>query len=121
MPLQSSEDLFMSHVDKIDEGCWIWTGSRRGVAVKNGHYGGFWKDGKSLLAHRASYEFFVGPIPEGMFVLHKCDVPLCVNPAHLWLGTQTDNMRDAIRKRRLDRKALAAGFERDDKGRFANL
>ena len=120
MPARTSEEIFMSHVDKIDgDGCWIWTGSRRGVEVKNGHYGGFWKDGKSVLAHRMSYELFVGPIPEGMFVLHKCDVPLCVKPEHLWLGTQAQNMQDAIRKGRLDRKALAAGFTRDDAGRFS--
>jgi hypothetical protein len=82
-------------------------------------YGQFVMNGKSMLAHRASYELFVGPIPEGMLVLHTCDLPLCVKPQHLWLGTQAENMRDAIRKGRLDRKALAVGFERDDRGRFA--
>jgi len=126
---RSSSELFMSHV-RIDNpnpnSCWIWIGARRGVGIdketgerRQAQYGNFVKDGKSMLAHRAAYELFISPIPDGMLVLHRCDNPLCVKPAHLWLGTQADNMRDAIRKGRLDRKALAAGFERDAEGRFA--
>ena len=110
--------LFMSHVDTTGD-CWLWTGGLRGVAVDGGKYGQFVKDGKTMLAHRAAYELFVGPIPEGMLVLHICDIPLCVNPKHLRTGTQADNMQDAVRKGRLDRKALAAGFARDpSSGRF---
>lgn len=55
---------------------------------------------KLLRAHRAAYELFVGPIPVGMWVLHRCDNPPCVNPHHLFLGTNTDNVHDMIAKGR---------------------
>lgn len=79
-----------------NSGCWIW---------ENGQYGGYGVVGigperKTRRASRVAYEQFVGPIPEGMQVLHKCDVKMCVNPRHLFLGSITDNMRDMIRKGR---------------------
>jgi len=75
-------------------GCWIWTGS-----MLNGGYGYF----HCGLAHRFSYEYFVGSIPNELFVLHNCpfgDNPSCVNPEHLWLGTQSENLQDMMRKKR---------------------
>ncbi len=75
-------------------GCWLW--SRR--LGQNG-YGSLW-DGREQRAHRASYAAFVGPIPEGLLVCHKCDVRACVNPAHLYLGTHKDNMADQIARNR---------------------
>jgi len=82
---------------KIDHnGCWIWQGS-----IANNGYGNIKYKGKRWNTHRVSYIEFVGDIPEGLFVLHKCDVRACCNPEHLWLGTQKDNMHDASLKGRI--------------------
>ncbi len=81
-----------------NSGCWLWTGS---VCSKG--YGRFVSARvrvAPLLAHRVAYEHFIGPIPERHYVCHRCDVPSCVNPAHLFVGTQGDNMRDSLRKGR---------------------
>ena len=81
------------------EKCWLWIGP-----TSNGRYGQFGRGSKPneirVKAHRFSWELFNGPIPEGMKVLHSCDNPPCVNPSHLFLGTQKDNAQDAIRKGR---------------------
>jgi hypothetical protein len=80
-----------------DSGCWLWSGA----LLPNG-YGMFWFDSRSVYAHRLSWEFARGPIPQNMSVLHSCDVRACVNHQHLFLGTQLDNMRDASAKGRLN-------------------
>lgn len=80
--------------------CWIWTAS--GFS-KN--YGKVSVKGKTVGAHRVAWELGVGPIPNGLYVLHHCDNPPCVNyTQHLFLGTHTDNMRDAAAKGRLSRR-----------------
>lgn len=76
-------------------GCWEWTGYR--MPFGYGQIG----DGKKVLTtHRAAYIAFVGEIPDELFVCHRCDNPPCFNPAHLFLGTHRDNMRDAKAKKR---------------------
>ena len=84
---------FWSNVRKQKDGCWIWTGTGRG----NG-YGYAYYEGKDHNTHRLSWQLTKGAIPKGLFVCHACDVPKCVNPDHLWLGTSGENLRDASRK-----------------------
>jgi len=78
-----------------ETGCWEW----RGYIL--GGYGISWHNGKTHKAHRASYEKYKGDIPDGLLVCHSCDNPRCINPDHLWLGTQSDNMKDAVSKGRV--------------------
>ena len=87
----------MPIVVRPDE-CWVWTRGR--TAYGYGSIHGIGRNGGNGYAHRLSYETFVGPVPDGMCVLHRCDNPPCINPDHLWLGTRTDNMRDRDRKGR---------------------
>jgi hypothetical protein len=87
-------ERFMEKV-QITDSCWLW------LAVKNQDGYGRFRHGKKLYsAHRVSYELHIGPIPEGLCVLHSCDTPACVNPSHLFLGTQNDNIQDMERKGR---------------------
>lgn len=89
------EARFWRNVKKTDT-CWLWTGT----FAAHG-YGQVRRGPARYMAHRASWELNVGPIPAGLHVLHHCDNPPCVNPAHLFLGTHSDNMRDAVKKGRL--------------------
>ncbi len=95
-----TKETFRNFVKVKDSGCWEWTGRR------DDHGYGFIRQGRGGLkskrypAHRMAFDWFKGGIPEGMLVLHECDNPPCVNPDHLRLGTQADNMRDMKMKGR---------------------
>ena len=82
---------FFANIHLDISGCWLWMGS---PTTKN--YGYYHNDG----AHRIAYEIFYHTKPQKFEVLHTCDTKLCVNPDHLWLGTQKDNMQDRQRKGR---------------------
>ena len=90
--LKCFESAFWDKVEKT-EGCWLW---KRGL--DDGGYGIVRMDGKVWKAHRVAWFLTYGIIPDK--VLHKCDIPRCVNPEHLFLGSQKDNMADAYKKGR---------------------
>lgn len=93
---QPLEERFWSKVHiKGKDDCWEW----KSHIDKEG-YGTFWFNKKTRRAHRIAYELSVGPIPMGNFCCHSCDNTSCVNPAHLWVGTNQENILDSIQKGR---------------------
>jgi hypothetical protein len=89
-------DRLLESIKKQPSGCWEWQKARRDG---DGH--GFIKIRKKMCyAHRIAWEIYRGPIPDGMQVCHRCDNPPCINPDHLFLGTQRDNNYDCIAKGR---------------------
>lgn len=85
----------LARISVSPEGCFNWK-----LSCDRKGYGQSGLEGKTRYAHVMSYETFRGPVPVDMYVLHRCDNPRCINPAHLFLGTQLDNMRDCISKGR---------------------
>lgn len=94
------EERFWAKVEKLgDDDCWNWTGSSRPAG-----YGVISKNGKQTSATHVSLEIHGTVIPSGLWVLHKCDNPRCVNPKHLYVGTPKQNSKDAVLRNRFKRK-----------------
>lgn len=92
--MKSVEERFEDKIFYSPDGCWYWT------AASSMGYGQFMLNGKSVKAHRLSYEIHKGPVSTELDVLHTCDNSRCVNPDHLYLGNDFDNMRDMIKRGR---------------------
>src|SRR5574342_284261 len=102
---------FWARVQKTPT-CWLWLGTKRHLGYGVVRIGGTRQKRRSILAHRFTWELMYGPIPPGLHVCHHCDNPPCVRPSHLFLGTQRDNMQDAMRKGRLNLNMLRIDSER---------
>ena len=88
-----------SYVPEPNSGCWLWTGQV--ITSKTGDARPRIKvDGKIMIAYRVAYELLIGAIPRGKLCCHHCDVSICVNPAHLFLGSARDNAMDSLSKGR---------------------
>lgn len=98
--ITSPNERFWKYVKKTKD-CWMWDGAIS-TTFKYGAIQGRDSFGKKIpiYAHRLSYEMHYGPIPKGKCILHICDNPPCVNPKHLRMGTQKDNMQDMWNKKR---------------------
>jgi hypothetical protein len=83
-------------VPEPNTGCWLWLHGTNAAGYGVIRVGG----GRQILAHRAAYGMFIGSIPPNLQICHKCDVPCCVNPAHLYAGTAADNAADKVRRGR---------------------
>jgi hypothetical protein len=99
--LESLEQKFNKHLNKIEGGCWEWTSKlhQHGYGLIAHGY----PNNKDYRAHRVAWNLYYGEIPAGIFVCHKCDNRKCCNPEHLFLGNQSDNMKDAASKGRVKR------------------
>lgn len=91
----SSKCRILGKVEKKENGCWIWKGGKSGDG-----YGAIKINGRQTSVHRQAYKEFIGDIGKGLSVCHKCDMPICCNPDHLFLGTPKENTKDSVKKGR---------------------
>lgn len=97
------ERLLAQVIPEPNSGCWIWLGAARGT-----HGSMSFRGQQGAPVHRVAYTLMVGEIPENIQVLHRCDMGICVNPKHFFLGTQRDNMRDMVAKGRHKNRSRTA-------------
>lgn len=97
--LTDTEVIFRHSIPEPNSGCWLWLGDVNGWG-----YGRLGAARRERQAHRLSYRAFVGDIPKGLAILHRCDTRCCVNPQHLRPGTRLQNMQDAVAKDRMARQ-----------------
>lgn len=100
--VRTLEDL-KARCEVNEGGCWLWTGNTNPYG-----YGRTSINGKAFDCHRAAWFLAYGPIPKGLYVCHTCDTPQCCNPKHLFIGSQSDNLRDYYAKGRHRRKPASA-------------
>jgi hypothetical protein len=93
------KDRLLRHITTAPSGCWIWS-----AGIDHDGYAVFTIKGQSFRASRVAHEHFIAPFPKEKLVLHRCDNPSCVNPDHLFLGSNDDNMRDMAVKNRAHHK-----------------
>lgn len=111
--INARERRFHASYAKQSNGCWLWTKGLDGYGYGKIDWRPFYT------AHRWSYAHFVAPIPAGLWVLHRCDNPACVNPAHLFLGTVLINNQDAMHKGRTAKGAKHPRFLLTDATRYS--
>lgn len=97
MPKNTFDDSYVADrtITVSETGCMVWM-----LGTVKGGYGKVSKDGRSKIAHRVIWEARNGPVPEGYVLCHRCDVPSCVNPDHLFVGTHKQNSMDMVKKGR---------------------
>ena len=110
---RNTADTFWARVQKSDA-CWDWTG----YAFNTG-YGELWWNGAKVNAHRLAWQLTHGVIPAGAHICHTCDRRICVNPAHLFIGTAADNMHDMARKFRHGMRRLEPAQVIEIRNRYA--
>jgi hypothetical protein len=104
------EKVFVAGPDE----CWEWEGSTNHHPDRKCAYGMIWHNGRNRKATHVSWELANGaPVPKGKMICHTCDNPTCVNPAHLWPGTMSENITDAVRKGRVDMSKARAALQKD--------
>lgn len=114
--MKTAQQRFEEKLERVTEsGCWLWTG-----ALKDNGYGDFWLGGKVIGAHRASHILFNGPLADDEDACHRCDVRCCVNPAHVFAGSRSDNMQDCSNKGRLQHRGAKLTSEQAEEIRTSN-
>lgn len=109
---------FWNKAAVVPSGCWLWT-----KAKDHRGYGRYEHNGRTSAAHRVAHEALIGPIPEGLNVLHGCDTPNCVNPSHLRAGTQGENLQDCVargRNPRASKTHCPAGHPYDEANTYVD-